>query len=74
MHSMSFKTGKRMLYNFFFDGAYFLLAVMVEGDESSRRFWSATGRYCRPCIMYLLLFSLILVVVPTAEILINFMT
>ena len=44
MHSMSFKTGKRML-TIFFDGAYFLLAVMVEGDESSGRFWSATGPY-----------------------------
>ena len=33
MHSMSFKTGKIIL----FEGAlYFLLAVMVEGDESSR--------------------------------------
>ena len=32
-----------------FDGVYFLLAVMVEGDESnglrkaSRRFWPSTG-------------------------------
>ena len=24
------------------DGAYFLSAVMVEGDESSRQFWPAT--------------------------------
>ena len=24
---------------------HFLLAVMVEGDESSRRFWLATGPY-----------------------------
>ena len=32
-------------FTIFFDGAYFLLAVMVEGDESSRRFWSATGPY-----------------------------
>ena len=45
MHSMSFKTGKRICFTIFFDGAYFLLAVMVEGDESSRRFWSATGPY-----------------------------
>ena len=35
MHSMSFKTGKRMLL-ISFDGAYFLLPIMVEGDESSR--------------------------------------
>ena len=28
-----------------FDGAYFLLAVTVEGDESSRQFWPATGPY-----------------------------
>ena len=41
---MSLKTGKQMLY-ILFDGAYILLAVMVEGDESSRRFWSATGPY-----------------------------
>ena len=27
------------------DGAYFLLAVMVEGDESSWQFWSATSPY-----------------------------
>ena len=33
---MSFKTRKQMLYNNLFDGAYFLLAVMVEGDESSQ--------------------------------------
>ena len=37
MHSMSFKSEKRILYNnILFDGAYFLLAVMVEEDESSR--------------------------------------
>ena len=35
MRSMSFKGGTWMLYNLI-DGAYFLLAVMVEGDESSR--------------------------------------
>ena len=36
MHSVSFKTGKWMLYNIIlFSGAYFLLVVMVEGDESS---------------------------------------
>ena len=35
MRSMSFKTGKRMLNTIFFNGAYFLLAVAVEGDESS---------------------------------------
>ena len=34
MRSMSFKIGKHMLYNIAFDGAYFLLAVMVEEDES----------------------------------------
>ena len=28
-----------------FDGTFFLLAVMVEEDESSRRFWPATGPY-----------------------------
>ena len=32
----SFKTGKQMLYNIIFDGAYFLLAVMVGGDEHSQ--------------------------------------
>ena len=36
MCSMSFKTEKQMLYIIAFNGAYFLLAVMVEGDESSR--------------------------------------
>ena len=37
MHSMSFKSEKQMLYNnILFDGAYFLLAVMVEEDESSQ--------------------------------------
>ena len=35
MHSTSFKTGTWMLYNILFVGAYFLLAVIVEGDESS---------------------------------------
>ena len=35
MRSTSFNTGKPILYNFFY-GDYFLLAVMVEGDESSR--------------------------------------
>ena len=46
---MSFKTGTQML-SILYDSAYFLLAVMVEGDESSRlrmansrRFWPATG-------------------------------
>ena len=33
------------------DGAYFLLAVMVEGCESSRRFWPATGPYWQPCVV-----------------------
>ena len=34
---MSFKSEKQMLYNnILFDGAYFLLAVMVEEDESSQ--------------------------------------
>ena len=34
---MSFKTGKRMLYKIIlFDAAHFLLAVMVEEDESSQ--------------------------------------
>ena len=28
-----------------FDAAYFLLAVMVEEDESSQRFWPATSPY-----------------------------
>ena len=36
-----------MLY-ILFDGAYILLAVMVEGDESSWQFWSATGPYLQP--------------------------
>ena len=36
MLSMSFKPGKQMLYNILFDGVYFLLAVMVEGDTSSQ--------------------------------------
>ena len=37
MHSMSFKSEKQMLYNnILFDGVYFLLAVMVEEDESSQ--------------------------------------
>ena len=35
MHSMSFKTGTRMLYNILFVGAYFSIAVIVDGDESS---------------------------------------
>ena len=37
MHSMSSKTEKQMLCNnnYLFDGAYFLLSVIVEGDESS---------------------------------------
>ena len=34
MCSMSFKTEKQMLYIIAFDGAYFLLAVMVGDDES----------------------------------------
>ena len=29
-------------------GAFCLLVVMVEGDESSRRFWSTTGSYWQP--------------------------
>ena len=33
MRSMSFKTGKVTIL---FDGAYFLLAVTVEGDQGSR--------------------------------------
>ena len=37
MRSMSFKTGTQILYSIIlFDGAYFVLAVMVEGDERSR--------------------------------------
>ena len=32
-------------FTILFDGAHFLLAVMVEGDESSRQFWPATGPY-----------------------------
>ena len=37
IRSMSFKTGKRMLHkSILFHAAYFLLAVMVEEDESSR--------------------------------------
>ena len=36
MRSLSFKPGKQMLYNILFDGVYFLLAVMVERDKSSR--------------------------------------
>ena len=35
MHSMSFKTETRMLYNILFVGAYFSIAVIVDGDESS---------------------------------------
>ena len=35
LRSMSIKTGKRMLYNFI-PWRLFLLAVMVEGDESSQ--------------------------------------
>ena len=36
MRSMSLKTGKQMLYKFYsMHGAYFLLAVMVQGDDSS---------------------------------------
>ena len=34
VHSMSF-TGTRMLYNILFVGAYFSIAVIVDGDESS---------------------------------------
>ena len=34
MRSMSFKIGKHMVYNIAFNGAYFLLAVMVGDDES----------------------------------------
>ena len=44
MRSMSFKPGNGC-FTILFDGAYFLLAVMVEGDESSWRFWSTTGPY-----------------------------
>ena len=32
---MPFKTGKWIPYNLF-NGAYFLLAAMIEGDESSQ--------------------------------------
>ena len=35
LRSMSIKTGNGC-FTILFDGAYFLLAVMVEGDESSR--------------------------------------
>ena len=35
MYSMSLKTGKQVLYKLF-NNAYFLLAVMLEGDESSQ--------------------------------------
>ena len=34
MHSVSFKTGTQMLYNILFVGAYFSIAVIVDGDES----------------------------------------
>ena len=34
IRSMSFKSGKQMLNTILFDGAFFLLAVTVEGDES----------------------------------------
>ena len=34
MRSMSFEIGKHLLYNIAFNGAYFLLAVMVGDDES----------------------------------------
>ena len=37
VHSMSFKTGTRMLCNILFVGAYFSIAVIVDGDESSRQ-------------------------------------
>ena len=37
MRAMSFKTGKQMLYNLICSMVLiFLLAVMVEGDESSQ--------------------------------------
>ena len=35
MRSMSFKTGKWM-FKILFDGAYFLLALMVEGDKGNQ--------------------------------------
>ena len=35
MHSTSFNTGKQVLYKLF-NNAHFLLAVMLEGDESSQ--------------------------------------
>ena len=35
MHSMSFKVGN-IPFTIIFDGAYFLQAVMVEGDESNQ--------------------------------------
>ena len=44
MHSMSFKTGKRMLYNFF-RWRLFSVSSCGRRDESTRRFWSATGPY-----------------------------
>ena len=38
MCSMSFQTGKRILYNIIlFDGAYFLLAVMAGGVSNQLR-------------------------------------
>ena len=37
VHSMSFKTGTRMLYNILFVGAYFSIAGIVDGDESSQQ-------------------------------------
>ena len=53
MRSMSFKTGKRVLYNFIRWCSINLLAVMVhvEGDKSSWRFWPATGPYWQPCAL-----------------------
>ena len=35
MHSMSFKVGN-VCFTILFNGAYFLSAVMVEGDESNQ--------------------------------------
>ena len=56
MSSMSLKKLKHRCFTVLCDGAYFLLAVMVEGDESSRlrvaitsrRFWLATSPYWQP--------------------------
>ena len=51
MHSISFKPGKRILYNFI-TCCLFFVSGLVEEDESSRlrwltsqRFWPSTGPY-----------------------------